>query len=893
MGRAAIPLTISLAGAQEADAGLVGSKAASLIRLRRAGFRVPDADFLTRAFFAPWIETVLATAEWRRVEVIATEASPDAARLRQPSQALKRRVDDLAFSDVQRRAVEAVAAHWQTTAVAVRSSSPDEDLAGASFAGLYQTLLNVQPGDLQAAVRQCFASCMDAGVIHYKVQHRIEPVPRFALIVQRQLDPDASGVAFSLNPRNNDFDEAAINATWGLGEALVGGKIEPDHWVIDKVSGRHIECRLGTKAGDRPEVACLDESQVAAVRDSVSAVENLFGRPVDIEWAFADGMLHLLQARPITTHVPLPEELQTEPGGQRLLYFDPSLGEGLTISGAVTPLTIDLFARLFQWFGDHAFGPGFFDPDLKRSIVGAGGVRVYGNLSNLLHMADPRKVGPEKRYVDTTMAELFATVDFEPYRIEPPGNLTKPRLAWSVIVACVRLRPFFGALWRAVFRRGAFLARYRRELDAFDRAVANVDIDQPILPLAQDLYAEVGRVSLTATAPAMVMFVHGGGNALWRAIDGDSDRQRRLVMGILGGGEELILEMGLAMFRLARLLPPDAYADLPALQVGIEIRRAPARFLAQWDAFNSRFGCRGPGEMDLANPKYGDDAQLLLRQLAGLAADAGTDPAAIHASRARDREAAFAELSAVLTPRKRRRLARAYRVLRDFENVRELPKHHIAMVNMIIRRRLLSIADGWVAGGRLDRREDVFEMTLDDFQQAEKDAGLDLRAVVAERGAYYRDAKARVRHFPHLIDSRGRILRPERDHRPGELRGAAVSPGRVRGPVKVLDDPFGKPLQPGDVLVAHTADPGWTPLFINAAAVLLEIGGELQHGALLAREYGKPCVAGIAGLTSALKDDQVVEVDGDAGVVRIIGTRHGPVEASACPVGSGSARGVG
>ena len=122
------------------------------------------------------------------------------------------------------------------------------------------------------------------------------------------------------------------------------------------------------------------------------------------------------------------------------------------------------------------------------------------------------------------------------------------------------------------------------------------------------------------------------------------------------------------------------------------------------------------------------------------------------------------------------------------------------------------------------------------------------------------------------IDSRGRILRPERKHEDGALMGTGVSPGLVRGPVKILNDPFEKEVLAGDVLVAVTTDPGWTPLFINAAAVLLEIGGELQHGALVAREYGKPCVAGISDVTTRLCDGQMVEVDGTSGTVRIIET---------------------
>ena len=131
--------------------------------------------------------------------------------------------------------------------------------------------------------------------------------------------------------------------------------------------------------------------------------------------------------------------------------------------------------------------------------------------------------------------------------------------------------------------------------------------------------------------------------------------------------------------------------------------------------------------------------------------------------------------------------------------------------------------------------------------------------------------KAHVRHFPQAIDSRGRILRAKIDQGDlpeGTLAGVAVSPGVATGPIKVLNDPFEKEVEPGDVLVAMTTDPGWTPLFINAAAVILEIGGELQHGALVAREYGKPCVSGIGDVTSTFRDGQMVEVDGDTGLIR-------------------------
>ena len=881
-------LAISLADARALDRSLVGGKAASLGRLVAEDLPVPQAEVLTTPFFAPWFDAMTSAPEWQDLRAVLIDSDgAEAGEIDERCSALKARASLLEYSIEQRRALDEVADRNGHGVLAVRSSAPEEDLAYASFAGLYETRLEVAPADLAAAVRECFAACFDARLLVYKAERNLDPTPSFAAIVQRQVASDISGVAFSLNPHNNDFDEVVVNATRGLGDKLVAGEVDPDQWVVDKVNGTTVESRVGTQAGEPDATGSLDDAQLAAVTTAVSAVEALFGCPVDVEWAFEGPRLYLLQARPITTYIPLPEEIQTAPGEQRLLYMDPSLGEGITMSGAITPLSVDLFAKLFEWLGDYAFGVGrrrrrrtakrnadsamgrFFDPDLKRGIVGAAGVRLYGNASHLMLFRDLRKVAPEKRFVDTTLAELLATADLEAYRVKPPPNLARRRMIPAVVRAMMRLAPFVASMARAILRRDAFLARYRRDLAAFEAELAAIDTDMPIVELARQLYIAVARVSLTATAPALVMFIYAGTEALMGLIDTSSSRHKRLAMDIRGGGDELVLEMGLAMYRLTRLLPASAFSDPAALARRIAARKAPEDFLAGWDDFLRRFGCRGPLEMDLANAKYGDDALLLLRQLATVALG-DVDPVATHADRRQAREAAYAELSRELPARKTRKLARIHRTIEAFEGVRELPKHHFAMANMVLRRRLLQSAEGWVAQGRLDRVEQVFEMTMDDFDRAETDDTLDLRALVAEHGAFYRDVKARVRHFPHLIDSRGRILKPVREYQPGELKGVPVSPGIVRGPANVLDSPLDKTLLPGDVLVAHTTDPGWTPLFINAAAVLLEVGGELQHGALVAREYGKPCVAGIVGLMERLEDGQIVEVDGDQGVVRIV-----------------------
>jgi len=853
----------------------IGGKAASLVRLARAGFPVPDGWLVTSEFFASWIDALSESSEWQEVCALASAvpASDGGAGLRAACDAAKTRAQRLVLDGRQRRVLEEIAAALGDGVCAVRSSSPEEDLAEASFAGLYETVLGVTGQTLDGAIRHCFASCLDGRVAIYKQQRHLPvDVPRIALVVQLQVASDVSGVAFSINPLTNDFDEVLVNASWGLGEALVSGEVVPDRWVVDKLTSTTIESQPGTKGHDRPDELCLDDDQLTRLVEIVRAIESLYGEPVDVEWAFAAGTLHVLQARPVTTYVPLPPAMQTEPGERRLLYVDPSLADGITISGAVSPLTNDLMMLLTDLMVNYVVGDVTPERDVKHGVYGVGGARVYLNLSHLLHVIDVRKFADDRRVLDTTLADIYENLDVDRYRsARPLAYLRKARLLRALPSMVWHVRGLLLAVAKARFRRTAFQEQYRETHAALESHLdAHRTEPMPMSEYVRCLYGHLGAVAEVATTPSLAMHIYGGLRALDRLIDASSEEQRRLADAIKSGADDLVFEMGIALHHLSTLLPADACDDVDTLERSLVGRRLPQEFLAAWDEFIERFGCRGPLEMELACPKYGDNPGVALRQIAMLARGSRVDPGQIHAQQAHERQTAYETLARLLPRKKQRRLERAYRNMLDFEPAREMPKHHLTMVNMRIRTRLLALADRWVADDRLDRRDDIFELRFEDIDTAERDPGLDLRELIRSRNAFYRKARALVRHFPHAIDSRGRILRPERPQRPGELSGLAVSSGRVTGPVKVLHDPFEKEVEPGDILVAHTTDPGWTPLFINAAAVLLEVGGELQHGALVAREYGKPCVAGIINLTSSLTDGQMVEVDGDAGIVRIL-----------------------
>ena len=796
----------------------------------------------------------------------------------------------LPFSDSMRAELDEVRrqmASWGEDATcAVRSSSPEEDLETASFAGCYETVLGVKPADLEEAVRACFVSCLDERVALYKMRHGLETHrPRIAVLVQRQVESDVSGVGFSLNPVTNDYDEAVIDASFGLGETVVSGEVSPDHFVVDKPGRNILERDLGSKSVSRwirpeggvelreetrGEQASLEDEQVLELTDALGRLEEVYGHPVDIEWAYAGGELYLLQARPITTYFPLSADMQTEPGAPRRLYMDGNLSDGITSNAPISRLTLDgykvMFERLCESYGISLNR----EEKPLQDLVVFRGARIYTAFSDVLWFVSPRKIAASGRTLDALLVRTLENLDRERYRpTDKPGWL-----AWGGLA-----RAIFGILWSnrrmwwnsalALCAPARYLKRYREAVERFEREARSTGVDASVAEL-HDLHTRSLEVITAIVLPTIYAWTAAIGilGALARRADPQTRKLLdRMSRGIEG---ELVIEMGLEMFATSRLLEPGEFDDLDRLAKRIESRELPAAFLATWDALLYRFGTRGPNEMDLASPRYGEDPVLLLRQLSFMARAAPeNDPRPAHERHVIERRQAFAELSGRFGWFQRALLRLAHRWTEAFAGERDTAKFHWILATYAMRRGALARADLLVAAGRLDSPNDVFHLTFEELEAAARDATFDVRTPALERRRFFRRLERQVKEFPHLIDSRGRILRPAPTDEEGALSGLGISPGVARGPIKVLENPYDKEIEPGDVLVAYTTDPGWTPLFINASAIILQIGGMMQHGGVVAREYGKPCVAGIEHVLTRFEDGQIVEVDGSSGRVRL------------------------
>lgn len=877
---------LSFPGVADADVARVGGKALSLLRLAAAGLDVPPGAVLTTDVFRPWVDALTQSAAWAELRRAESQDWPvRCAELRELARGL-------AWTEAQRADLTALRALLGDDALcAVRSSSPDEDLVAASFAGGYETRLGVRGSELEPAIRACFCSALEARVLTYKRDRGLDPFSLgMAVIVQRQLASRVSGVGFSVNPLTNDQDEAVVDASWGLGEPIVAGRVTPDHWVVDKISGEVLEEVPGSKqtalrvaAGggtvesepdaDAARRPSLTTAELSELTEMIGRVETLFGAPVDVEWAFEQSTLWILQARPVTTCVPLPEQLQTAPGERRRLYVDVGLSSGFTIDAPVSPMGLGV-AR--QWLGEALrmlFGRSWERFTRDDAYLFCAGGRIYCDVSNMLWLAGPRRLAKSLEISDALTAQILGAIDERRYRAPRrpawarPGMLLHlPRVLWS----------FRRALWNtgcALIVPGRFWRRYCERIEAYESRLARAEDESLSADAYRCRYAAVTMRHFWETSgPALIPAVVAQSVIRW-IVRGRSEEERELGDRVQRGfSGNLVVQMGVAIADLAARLEPAEVEDLESLARRVEAREMPERFLEAWDRFIERFGGRGPGEMDIACPRYGDDPRLALRQIGPLVgARPGRGPAELQQAQVAARERAFDELCSRLGPLRRWLLRWAYRRIDRFGGERDTPKHHILMYLNGVRRRLLQDGERLVDAGRLARREHVFDVTLEDLTAAAADPDLDLQARRADRTRFLELLRRQVRHFPPVIDSRGRILRrPPRAERPGELVGIPISPGTVRGRARVLTRHDEKPVQAGEILVAYTTDPGWTPLFASAEAILLEIGGVLQHGAIVAREYGKPCVAGIERLTSKLRDGQRIEVDGGAGLVRLL-----------------------
>ena len=851
------------------DIALVGGKGANLGELSHAGLPIPPGFVVSTVAYDAFVEAggikgeILDLAS-RPEDPAAFETAAEKIRALFARGAIPDEVADEISAAYDRLA--------NGQAVAVRSSATAEDLPGASFAGQQETYLNVRDtGALMEAVKACWASLWTARAMAYRARQGIDPASvSLAVVVQQMVPAEAAGMLFTADPVSGRRDRTIINATWGLGEAVVGGQVTPDTLMIDKESGRVLSRETADKevmtvytedgTGERPvpearrRQPVLDDEGAAELVRYGTRIEDLYGSPQDLEWALADGQFFIVQARPITNLPPPPPE--------DALWTPPIPGSAWwrrqVVENLPEPLS-PLFDELYLREG------------LELSIDA---------LMDFLGMT-------YLRIEDFMDRPIFATVNGYAY-LRADYKL-RWRTAPIILRATVdEFRVLFGDETVAYWRERA-LPSYLYTIEQWNKVNPSNAPDERLLAGVRELALEDARYwfacalmiarakvtdalldrFLTMAAPrrglTSGMFLRG-----FPSPTVDAETELEVLAGQVRGSEEL-----------RSLVTATPAADLLEALEGTPIGRD---WLAAFARYLDRYGHQ-VYNLDFVVPTQADDPLPVLLSLKAMVGQPERDPRARQRAIVAERDARVEETARSFDPLRRRLFRLLLGWAQHFGPDREQALFYMGAGWPTLRRLALELGRRLVDGGALSTAEDVFFLETPEIEaaiarRAGGQSGSDLARLARERREL-REARKRL-HPPPVVPSDHKLRfgpfdmslwETQRRNEPAGavLRGFAVSPGQVTAPASVIRSPADfLEMEPGTILVCSTTTPAWTPLFSQARGLVTDVGGVLAHGSIVAREYGIPAVLGTGIATTRIISGQTILVDGDAGTVTLL-----------------------
>lgn len=873
-----------------ARAQAFGGKAKNLAAMARAGLPVPAAHAVSADLAAELFRAVLAPADLPEALVRAPAVEVSAERLTELRGRIARAPLGAEVEQLLARALADLRARG-AKAIAVRSSSVIEDDEQRAAAGIHDTVLGVTgEAELFAAVRTVAGSVLTPRAIAYlRALGERGDAPAAAshvgIVLQALVAAETSGVLFTANPVSGDPGEMVVNAAWGLGTAVVDGSVSPDTWRIDKASGWIRDRVVGDKAqaarlGDvvtlcevepalrsRPS---LTDPQLERLVALGRRIEAQLGGPRDIEWALAKDTFFVLQARPITAleRAALTRaQPRTKESRARTVWSNVNVGEALP--GVATPLTWSILSKFSDAGFRRAFGSlGCTVPD-DAELVGNFRGRIYLNLTEFTAIA-AQVPGLSPR----TLLSLGGGGEVDTLET---STVRSGRTAFTL-----RLPVTAARFVRENFRLTERVRRWEESFSAErDRALA-VDLRVLSAGALRQVLVDVER--LLDSAGLMMLNVYG--NLLGTVV------ALRTLLGTLGRGEarerpdrrlrELLTGLsdvdsaapGLELMRIAELARREdgvrALFERGAPGRVEELPAGPTR--TRLEAFLVRWGDRGTREAEIAEPRWREDPSLLLGTLRLHVRAAALEPAdAIEARQRRIRDGATATALADV-PLVARPAARSLiELTQHFLRLRERLRAHVVTVLGLYRRVALDASrriEAMELGAGEGELGAAFFLTIDELLAVLAGDARKVAPLVQTRRVQFRRDAA----LPSPPDTFvGQPPPPELRKDVVLLRGLAASSGSVEGRARVLLQPTDAArMEPGEILVAAQADVGLSPLFLACRAVLADLGGPLSHASIVAREMGIPAVVNLKHATTAIRDGDLLAVDGDEGTVRIV-----------------------
>ena len=822
-----------LSAPTNSDPSRVGGKAAHLSELLNARLPVPPAYVVNVNAFRAHLAGCTP----------ATSPSPPVV-----SATLAKQLHD-AFDQLVRGSGEAIA---------VRSSALGEDGSAHSFAGQHATYYYITKPALEDAVVNCWLSLWSTPAHAYRQQHPHDGDEQFgmAVILQRMVQAESSGVCFTQDPTGHYPDHALVEATWGLGAALVDGRVSPDRFFVAEngaVSSRRIGrkrfkvaenlnngsgARLDQVPAQQQIKPALDSDQLQAVVELSRQSQRFYNTHQDVEWAFEQGQLYLLQSRPITTRadsLPAPE-IQG-----RWVLFKPVIEN---FHEPLTPMTVDLFRRALPPFGRFIHGRYYIDFDLMKRLL-------------------PFKLP------DSSVAELLLLRGSVPktainwWRL--PGYLAFACIAYlSTGITWHRTaRLTTTSLWR--FAKLAEQIRNDTQHDALSALYRLVLGAHPLEPIGHRIFqTNTSSARYFVLLDILKRFVARFATNFDRALvdqicTGDEDMQsRQMIEGIRN-----LAELAKGDTELEALLTSQ-----PTSEVTQRLSELPDShpFTVALEEFLASFGHRCVKELDLMAPRWREDPLAILAMARNyLGFDAGKRATESYGNRL----AALDELHQALGSHRKRRVADfLIKRIRYYITLRENTRHFHTMTFDVMRAKLKSQEQALLESGQLKCVDDIFFLIWDEARALQQgDIGWhDVESVIRDRRRRYQEQCRALPPSTINLD-----LPPEKPTSANTMAGQCASPGYAEGTIRVVLDPtLAEAFTPGDILVAPYTDPAWTPLFPSAGAIVVEVGSYLSHAGTVAREYQIPCLVDVANCTRDLQSGQRARIFATEGRLEVL-----------------------
>ena len=853
----------------QAQVAVVGGKGAHLGELSRIeGLRVPAGFCVTTHAFQRIMPEALSLDG--RLDRLSRLKLDDREAIRVLSAEIRRTLEGIAIPDDLAAAItRALARLGEQTAYAVRSSATAEDLPTASFAGQHDTYLNVVgPSAILQHVSRCWASLFTERAVTYRLRSGVDHRKvHMAVVVQQMVFPLAAGILFTADPITGNRKVASIEASFGLGDALVSGLVNADVYrvrdgeiVAKAVATKRLAINASPEGGteeqaiepERQEQPSLMDAQAVRLAHLGRRIEAFFGRPQDIEWCLVDNDFQIVQSRPITTLFPIP----TADDRENHVYV--SVGHGQMMTDPMKPLGLSVFQLTALPRMYEAGGRLFVDVTL-----GLASPARRAGLLEVLGKGDP--------LIGDALETILARGDFirplpdeSPGGGAPAGGAPVPIETDPAIVA------------ELIARNQASIAALKRDIQT-----------QSGPALLDFILADIQELKRILRDPQSHQAIMAGMEATWWLNDhlqawlGEKNAADTLTQS---APNNVTSEMGLALLNVADVIRahPDVVAflqhvedegfldELPKVAGGREARDAIQAYL-------DKYGMRGVGEIDITKPRWSERPTTLVPTILGNIKN--SEPGAGERRFEQGRQEAWKKEQEVLErlravpegERKAEEVKRMIDRVRTFIGYREYPKYGIVSRYGVYKQALLKEAERLVQARVVGEKEDIFYLTFQELHDVVRTNHVDDR-LIRERKDAFRSYAALTP--PRVLTSDGEVIAGayRRDDVPaGALVGLAVSAGTVEGRARVILDMAGADLEAGDILVTAYTDPSWTPLFLTIKGLVTEVGGLMTHGAVIAREYGLPAVVAVEHATRLIRDGQRIRVHGTDGYVEILG----------------------